>query len=370
MNICRFFIIAVFCLFTGIVNGMQQAETVFDLPPIEIYGLGEQIMSEEKTDTEEKIKMLFCSFFGNGTNYIIKFPSNGRQPTTEEAVEWACANADLDVSDEDRLNSPITQWYMKMFGVVDMNGAVSENENDYIKAGYDGNNNNKRIISYDASMNEYKETFIDNFKKIASTSVGRVLLYRILIEIRRKDGNGNGVEQSKSAPGYLLIDKDVLLPLNIILDDTANMKERNSCRALVVKYDKCFSISAAKYDLNLLITSNQIFQNKCATLSVNFDNISSILAEANMIEGPKDMCVFFKQQISMFDVNIFHEFIHWFHKLSFFRRSKRENYMFSDGIALENHPLGQWYYLGSLKENDRPDIGTVETTALLWKNAK
>lgn len=45
------------------------------------------------------------------------------------------------------------------------------------------------------ATNRLKRIFIDNFRTIASTSVGRVLLYRILIEIRRSAaaGNYNGI---------------------------------------------------------------------------------------------------------------------------------------------------------------------------------
>lgn len=46
-------------------------------------------------------------------NHVIEFPIDGHQPTTPEAVEYSCANID------NRPDSPITEWYMKMFGVLD-----------------------------------------------------------------------------------------------------------------------------------------------------------------------------------------------------------------------------------------------------------
>jgi hypothetical protein len=45
----------------------------------------------------------------------IYFPEDGSQPTTPEAVQYSCANID------NRENSPITEWYMKMFGVIPIN---------------------------------------------------------------------------------------------------------------------------------------------------------------------------------------------------------------------------------------------------------
>jgi hypothetical protein len=41
------------------------------------------------------------------------FSKNGVQPTTSEAVEYSCANVEAH-----DLNSPITEWYMRMFGWI------------------------------------------------------------------------------------------------------------------------------------------------------------------------------------------------------------------------------------------------------------
>lgn len=59
----------------------------------------------------------------------IYFPPNGSQPTTENAVKWSCANVD------NRENSSVTEWYMKMFGVVAINEGNSDSD-DYVKAGW------------------------------------------------------------------------------------------------------------------------------------------------------------------------------------------------------------------------------------------
>ena len=150
----------------------------------------------------------------------IYFPIDGSQPTTPEAVKYSCANID------NRLDSPITEWYMQMFGVIPFNA------NNYIKAGWsapalgNGAINEQRIISFDTncagpphdqcSVVSYENPHrIDDpnvpgaqisrrtlferaFRKIASTSVGRVLLYRILLEIRRHitAGDNNGCQEA------------------------------------------------------------------------------------------------------------------------------------------------------------------------------
>ncbi|MDR0677098.1 MAG: hypothetical protein LBF57_00225, partial [Holosporaceae bacterium] len=65
----------------------------------------------------------------NPADFNIFFPADGSQPTTPEAVEYSCANID------NRENSPITEWYMMMFGVIHFQGDGT-GANDYIKAGW------------------------------------------------------------------------------------------------------------------------------------------------------------------------------------------------------------------------------------------
>ncbi len=149
----------------------------------------------------------------------IYFPCNGVQPTTEEAAEYSCANVD------NTLDSPITNWYMQMFG-------IQKYQNEFLSLGLNLNNNPYRILDIsDLSTQDpdnelpkkyasQQDAFIQNFKEIASTSVGRTLLYRILIEIRRNDGT---IEQ-KGCVG-----DDVKSPVSI--------NERNNCRYLKIKWE-------------------------------------------------------------------------------------------------------------------------------------
>jgi hypothetical protein len=124
----------------------------------------------------------------------IFFPVDGSQPTTEQAVKWSCANVQDDA---------VTEWYMKMFGL----------QTEELHMGFSNASNSitpDSIITLDNSVGEQKtgicvlgetpatrkDAFIENFRIIASTSVGRVLLYRLLIEIRRQK-NGDGCCETK-----------------------------------------------------------------------------------------------------------------------------------------------------------------------------
>jgi len=219
----------------------------------------------------------------------IYFPADGAQPTTEEAVKYSCANVKDDA---------ITDWYMRIFGIIPFQNKDNPNDADYIKAGWDNNQNPnaQRIISFDISVDNTmvndpaiygnqisrKDLFKREFRKIASNPVGRVLLYRILIEIRRVDQNGKGC-----------VDKNVLKQMPVILN------ARNSNRTITVRFGNA-SFRAGMY---IAIESEDddrgvISNNKCN------DSIEIIRYMRNI------------------DCDLFHEILHWFHCL---RDCKRYN---------------------------------------------
>lgn len=114
------------------------------------------------------------------TNYSIKFPSSGYQPTPTDAVIWSCAN----INDDN-----ITNWYLSMFGLSQHNRAIPE------VIGYKRRRSHN-IIYFDHSMDaSVKYAFIQSFRDIAGNSVGRVLLYRLLIETKN---NSNKITIKKS----------------------------------------------------------------------------------------------------------------------------------------------------------------------------
>ncbi|MDR0556109.1 MAG: hypothetical protein LBG20_03870 [Holosporaceae bacterium] len=138
----------------------------------------------------------------------IYFPEDGHQPTTQEAVEYSCAT----------VNDPrIIEWYVAMFGGSSTIGvganAVNFNQAGGIdiKAGFGnappggGNQPRQKIILLDASMThvgccrscsyDYHDNFWNLFRQVAANPVGRILLYRLLIEIRRIDNTGDGIAE-------------------------------------------------------------------------------------------------------------------------------------------------------------------------------
>ena len=72
-----------------------------------------------------------------------------------------------------------------MFGLIKWEG-------EYLEMGSDELNQACRVLNVDSMSNRKRKNFIRNFYKIASTSVGRTLLYRLLLEIRQTNKEGNG----------------------------------------------------------------------------------------------------------------------------------------------------------------------------------
>ena len=231
--------------------------------------------------------------------FNIFFPMDGRQPTIPEAVEYSCANID---NTED---SPITKWYMKMFGVIPFN------ENDYIKAGWksfkwkDNRGNDltvqlrTQIISFDTNVDNTqvddpytpsqqigrRKLFVREFRKIASTSVGRVLLYRILIEIRR-----HTIQKGEVGDDVRTIYQSIPYFLNSYIDS------RNSARSLLIKLPSTKQESWNYYQKTLTFDYNHT------------PNVQSICDSTNGF----DYIVAHKSTI---DTCLFHELLHWYHFL-------------------------------------------------------
>ena len=331
----------------GNTEEMQaQASTLFDLPDNTpgLRRIGNQDLLIERKILNIKKRCLLVIIPGtaaesainqDGGNLLsamkkqgnIYFPADGTQPTTPEAVEYSCANID------NRENSPITEWYMQMFGVIPYkrNGT---NDDDYIKAGWsppprgDGEINTRRIISFPAANFGFLQIdaiqdvadpdvpdskvsrftlFERNFRKIASTSVGRVLLYRILIEIRRhQNGNSTGYQEEG-------------IPLNIL-------KTRNLHRSIHIY--GCQTRGSFSIDNGFIV-----FRMKPAKIYPAI--------------GKKNAMGYTHIQYSeaSLDISLFHEMLHWYHALRDTDRSTNEsNY---DGYySLVNHPFGNYYWDG------------------------
>lgn len=355
MNFLRkILLITIIAVLTGNTEGAQTARTVFDLPE-DTPGLrigNTQNKTINNIPDQECIHVIVprtpavcavgvaqaMNMEGN-----IYFPADGTQPTTEEAVKYSCANID------NREDSPITDWYMMMFGVIPVNQAaigaaiaVGNPDNNvpltpnYVQAGWrtDYLNMNaypQRIISFDASVDGTqvddlsisgqqigkRDLFIREFRKIASTSVGRVLLYRILIEIRRHNLGGNvGVFEVEDV--YRIF-----------------IQDRNQLRSILIQYGNNIQFS---YDGILEISNNLV---NSSVIGTSIDNNGY----TNIVFGFQ----------SGLDINLFHELGHWYHLLRKYARSRSEM-----DINLLQHSIGKylWNNLDGSESDNRVDCST------------
>jgi len=284
----------------------------------------------------------------------IYFPADGSQPTTPEAVEYSCANID------NRESSPITEWYMKMFGVIPFQNTGNP-ANDYIKAGwksFDVRNNRgndltvqlrTQIISFAATVDgtmvndpnipgaqiSRRALFEREFRKIASTSVGRVLLYRILIEIRRHTLNNVG----RSETG---------------IDNTEDeLRHRNRYRCLNIAWGH-FGLSTNKNEL----TFHDIF-----TTSTVVGNSHTRISPCFCADNGYTKIV--RERKTQHDINIFHEFVHWFHKLRDIGRYNEE--CNTEGLYpnVLTHPIGE-YYWNNL--DGKSSTARIDYSYFNWRN--
>ena len=254
-------------------------------------------------------------------DYNIYFPADGHQPTTPEAVEYSCANVD------NREDSPITDWYMQMFGVIPFQNAGAPGQNDYVKAGWSppasggGAINAQRIISFHGSVDNTmvndpnipganisrRALFERAFRKIASTSVGRVLLYRILIEIRRHDGLGQNV-------GILGSD---------VYNAPAFVNYRNQDRCILIGWSHAQSISFRS------AVGIEIFNVVPQRLVIGI----RLLSDAVVLQD------------CSIDVALFHEMLHWYHEL---RDPNRKNVEKTGqpfvSLHLKDYFIGRYYW--------------------------
>ncbi len=267
------------------ICGQQKACVHVIIPQTEAY----------KAYTDNRLKPLnskeraehACSADGN-----IYFPADGTQPTAKEVAEYSCANID------NRADSPITKWYMQVFGVIDKNGRNSTNDNDYIKAGY--NHKSEDIVPiFTFPDDNHCESFIKIFKMVAKTSLGRSLLYRIIIEIRRRNANNFGCYQSS--------------------------KQRQFFRTLSVKSTNRFYFSGGsiKYYIHI----------PCKFEIVKDGYI--ILTNPQNLDMDTELSII-----------LFHEMLHWFHDLS-----DEDYHEKTEGLSLchdfehkNNNELYNYYY--------------------------
>lgn len=238
------------------------------------------------------------NFLINGTtkpqnNYTIIFNGDAKQPTTEDAAKLSCANID----DEN-----ITQWYVDMFckyknGMKiinnsklqyanileehDVNKTISLNGKLTIKS-KDVKQKNTISPSKILIINSQQDVKIMNcFRAIASNPVGRVLLYRLLIEITRHNSENQYVEEFRCLPEKkegLLKNRQSILSINIEFNSKAATSTFNTTGYI--------TLNNTKFSKMILTIKDQI-------LTLTDD----------------------EQKNDELDIDLFHEMLHWYHKL-------------------------------------------------------
>ncbi|MDR0580803.1 MAG: hypothetical protein LBG04_01655 [Holosporaceae bacterium] len=230
----------------------------------------------------------------------IYFPEDAHQPTTPEAAAWSCANVN---------DSRITDWYVAMFGGPVTIGVVNVNQgngvnNVNIKVGFGqqqggGVQPNQSIISLGVSMvhvgccpscsYDYRDNFWEFFRQIANNPVGRILLYRLLIEIRRVINNVGADEFGNTQRNHLR-------SINIV----------NEGR-FPSNYTYMFYPNTARINVNPGRTGRADMNN------VKFNGQERYEAVSRLITGS-----------TPYSVHLFHEMIHWFHALRYYGRYDTE----------------------------------------------
>jgi hypothetical protein len=170
-----------------------------------------------------------------------------------------------------------------------------------------------------------QKNFENNFRKIASTSVGRVLLYRILIEIRRhvKDEDNTGCFATD------------------ILDTTQN--DRNKARCLSIKWGHF------EFDRNDSVIFFHNITDKMTIMGARTSQSVSIVSEKN----------------TRIDISLFHELIHWYHLL---RNEKRQDAEISNQFRLNTYPLGKYFWHDLLADVNGATAEQIAVSAKKWES--
>jgi hypothetical protein len=269
----------------------------------------------------EKVALsdLFTQIVSN-CNANFYFPLNGKQPTTTQTTVFSCADIESD---------DVTEWYMKMYGWIKEDDSAQSITNTIyrrLKMGFTPENDVIPIITFapitsnkhptskysNINLQEKRKSFWEIFRQIAANPVGRVLLYRLLLEIRRTNSLGNGTAE-----------KPFYNPQSIAI--------RNNLRSLAVCYDNTW-----RFGHNGIIYFS------------DDPNIST----AVVAKGEKG-ALRTKVQSCPLCIPLFHEMLHWFHCLRYYRRAISEA-DFDRVVAFAPYPEVNSFYFKSGEDPNTP----------------
>ena len=254
----------------------------------------------------------FKHIFILNTNCHLYFPVDGSQPDTADAGLWSGARNTGHPNDDE-----ITDWWVRVFGGnnavnlsrVGVHDALAAPQMGVYAAGA------THIIQVDntGAPAEFERQFWQTFRMIAADPVGRVLLYRLLIEIRRKD--------NADRDGCCGDDAFVLK------EEQENFYRKNALSLAVINSNEgCSFVLPTETEASKIKFSLRKHQ----TQVLNFtNNILKVVAKDRFL-----------------DIGLFHEMIHWFH---FLRDPERfANYDFKKSKNSFRYPLSCYY--GNLSE--------------------
>lgn len=284
----------------------------------------------------------FITFSDASKKFNIKFPKNGKQPTTKDAAIWSCANSK---------DPSVTEWYIHMLG----GGACSKIsfpklfpqqalkaihplkrplfKTPYpLKMGFDlplDITKDKRkqkaipIIQCCKKQSDFQAEegiimgdteehfFWETFRQIAENPIGRVLLYRILIEIRRQDASGEGCTEFNSESPESKIQRN----------------NARSLRILQLNWDNWTYQYAIGPDEIAPIQSPGIIC--CYLAKENRANVTLVHKDENdqyYTQHTRE-----ENDSTYFQTSLFHEMLHWYQQLRAPERCIQES-----NIPLEN----------------------------------
>ncbi|MBR1734216.1 MAG: hypothetical protein IJ730_02020 [Alphaproteobacteria bacterium] len=354
MNFLRkILLIAIISVFAGNAEEMLAAQAVFDLPkntPGLMKDKRQRKICEQYKDcvhiivpgteahktfllgnsSDDECGAIESALYKSGNIY---FPADGTQPTTEEAVEYSCAN----IADDN-----ITDWYIRVFGGdtgVELSHGYTVPTSDLapqMSFAADGSSAHIITVNTTGAPANFCKDFWQIFRIIASDPVGRILLYRLLIEIRRFNHNGKGC-------------------FGTDVKSQANIQIRNASRSIVISFNdsNSFKETTVKKESIKLLATNVSFDEQA---HINF----SVSARKTIVIGPKtDDSYFLNKEERSNDIALFHEMGHWYHFLRDTDRLANENINPNNKLEkLIENSIGKYFYdnLEGINEKDRIKI--------------
>jgi hypothetical protein len=251
----------------------------------------------------------------------IYFPIDGRQPTTEQAIRWSGA------MDPDRR---IAEWYLIAMGVTGLKS---------IGWALGSTDTRALLIQVEAQGGVGYRAITMSLRRIASTPVGRVLMYRIVIEACRVDPRGMGVPEAPDEAG-----------------EKGDLRRRNRARTITISANA--DVSGGTYnDVN-----GKIEINPTAT------------SELPTIGWPEGEATYVTTNPRYQDCTLLHEMVHWYHHLRAPKRFGMERgVQFEWGPEVNPVIQGYWSWIDHqvwLGARGSPSWRQLEVTFWPWMVVK